>query len=525
MNACRTIRTVVLLLTLLLAGTGEARAQRASCPESPSGDGAESDTTRSILRNSILALHAESDTLWAGPCLSFTTDGGETWLAARADSLRGTRNEVYSLDVEGDVVVAGLRYLTENPRSGRDNLVLAGGGLLISQDGGEAFTYRSPPLDSFADTTASFGELTVPTLLDDDGANSPPYAVDYVPETQTIWLAAGEGGLRRSTDFGETWQRAVLPPDNRFALAPDSTYSFILGAPQPTGNLGNRNHVAYSVSASEDGTVWAGTAAGLNRFTPSDSTWRRFTYDGTTNSLTGDFIRELDRQPKGGALWIASWSTQQEGGTFGITVTRDSGETFQPVKLTERGPNGGVLDFAFRGDTVFAAAQANGLIRSANGGQTWLAERTFGKADAPFVYSVETTPSAVWVGTSLGLYKSTDGGESWRLFQVEVPLDPDEPTPGAPSVEAFAYPNPFSPSIDRRVRIRYDGSAGERAKVRIFDFNMNLVRTLRGECRSDACSIAWDGTDDQGLRVANGPYFYVVEAGGSSAKGKILVLQ
>jgi hypothetical protein len=35
----------------------------------------------------------------------------------------------------------------------------------------------------------------------------------------------------------------------------------------------------------------------------------------------------------------------------------------------------------------------------------------------------------------------------------------------------------------------------------------------------------WDGYDDDGNRVANGVYFYEVDAGGESLTGKILVLE
>jgi hypothetical protein len=120
--------------------------------------------------------------------------------------------------------------------------------------------------------------------------------------------------------------------------------------------------------------------------------------------------------------------------------------------------------------------------------------------------------------------KSADGGGSWRIFRTDVPLHPDEPSETIPDVETYAYPNPFSPRSDRFVRIRFDSSNGGVDEIRIFDFRMSLVRTLRTETGSVGTREAsWDGTDSNGFRVANGVYFYSVDA--DDAWGKIHILE
>jgi hypothetical protein len=54
---------------------------------------------------------------------------------------------------------------------------------------------------------------------------------------------------------------------------------------------------------------------------------------------------------------------------------------------------------------------------------------------------------------------------------------------------------------------------------------MNPIRTLDAPGRSaGANEVSWDGLSDDGLRVANGPYVYVVQAGGRQLSGRILVL-
>jgi flagellar hook assembly protein FlgD len=55
---------------------------------------------------------------------------------------------------------------------------------------------------------------------------------------------------------------------------------------------------------------------------------------------------------------------------------------------------------------------------------------------------------------------------------------------------------------------------------------MNLVRRLIDESQSEGIrEVTWDGTDDGGLRVANGPYFYAVRSGGDTFWGKILIIE
>ena len=53
---------------------------------------------------------------------------------------------------------------------------------------------------------------------------------------------------------------------------------------------------------------------------------------------------------------------------------------------------------------------------------------------------------------------------------------------------------------------------------------MTLVRTVEAPSRpAGANEVSWDGLSDGGLRVANGPYVYVVDAGGRQLSGRVLV--
>lgn len=482
--------------------------------------------TPSILRNSITNLHAEGDSLWVGPFLNLTTDEGATWQVAQTDSLVDSRNRLFSVDVEGSVIWAGLGFSSTSD----GNAVQAAAGFVFSEDGGQTFTYRFPQLDGAGDSTQVYGVSTLSALPVIVPEQSPPFDIDYDPATGTVWVAGWASGIRRSDDQGRTWQRVVLPPDNLDEIQPDVPYDFTV-EPQ-RGGRGWLNHMGFGILVDETGTVWAGTPAGVNRSLDGGVSWKRFSADGTANGLTGSWVISIEEQPVPGRnpVWMATWNAGEAGesGQFGITVTRDGGETFEQVLIGER-----VFDFAFEDDVVYAAGES-GLFVSEDEGRSWNAIRDFNDSSRPDrpvrpdveVFSVAVTSQAVWVGTSDGLVRSTDRGQTWRLFRTEVPLNPEEPTDAVPRVETFAYPNPFSPNADRHVRIRYELEASQSVEIRIFDFGMHLVRTLPEALQFGGIrETIWDGNDDNGLRVANGTYFYSVRYGSETVWGKILVLE
>jgi len=132
--------------------------------------------------------------------------------------------------------------------------------------------------------------------------------------------------------------------------------------------------------------------------------------------------------------------------------------------------------------------------------------------------SVAIIDGAVWAGNADGLVWSRDNGKSWDVFRTAAP-------------GAYAYPSPFSPLIEsgQPLRVHYKPDKAGRVTIKIYDFAMNLVTTLFednpavGEYQD---SPAWDGRNDKGDMVANGVYFFKVEASGGQVEwGKLVVLK
>ena len=140
---------------------------------------------------------------------------------------------------------------------------------------------------------------------------SPPYDIDYDPITGHVWVATWSGGIRRSEDDAQTWQRVVLPPDELDSIDPHSPYDFLV-SPRIGEERGHLNHMGFSVLVDEEGIAWAGTARGVNR--SSDGlAWRRFSTDGTPGSLTGNWVISIEEQPIPGRnpIWMATWNANE----------------------------------------------------------------------------------------------------------------------------------------------------------------------------------------------------------------------
>jgi len=479
-----------------------------------------------ILNNSVANLHVTDDAVWVGPFLNMSTDLGATWYLPDTDSLFGSPNRLFSIDIEGDVIVAGLGRADN---SGGESVQTAAG-FLVSEDGGQTFQYRFPQLDDPAEDTQVYGISTLPALPVIVPQQSPPFDVDVDARNGSIWVAGWASGIRRSDDLGRTWQRVVLPPDDLDQIRPEQPYSFSV-EPRRGGN-GSLNHMGFSILVDDSGTVWAGTAGGLNRSRDGGLSWDKFKADGTSTSLTGDWIISIEEQPSVGTpvIWMATWNTSESGGgtgQFGVTLTRDGGETFEQTLPGER-----VYDFAFDGPRAWVAGDG-GLFHSDNYGRSWNSISDFRDGDNPArriredsdVFSVEYANGVLWVGTSDGLLRSLDGGMTWALFRVDVPLDPDTPGGAVPRVDTYAYPNPYSPGADGFIRIKYDAGAASSATIRIFDFGMNPVREIKETSTSGVTESLWDGRDERGVQVSNGTYFYEVRVGSERSRGKILVIE
>ncbi len=480
--------------------------------------------------NKILAVH---DTVWIGSeqGLGFTLDAGKSWQQLTATQTFGGKG-VSAIAVRNSNFWVATAYSTN-----LDNApIQTGDGLHHSSDGGNTWTFIPQPVDTGKVDTLIYGRNKIPALAITVPQQNVTY--DIALTRSTVWIASWGGMLRKSTDEGKTWQRAILPPDNLNQIAPTDSLNFALSNVTKffSGDTlydkdtlrASLNHVMFSVFASDDSTIWVGTANGINKSTDGGISWWKFNHQNQVNPISGDFVVCITEQRSAAkrVIWAATNNAADPTEQPGVSFSSDGGASWNTALLGEFTHN-----IATKDSIVYVAADG-GLYRSSDFGQSWTPARTIfdpvtlQRFASPVIYGIGLKGDTVWVGGPEGLAYTLDTpaqpfGSIWSVFRTYQPVQA--------SGKTYSFPMPFSPSSEV-VRIHYS-TAGKTVPVsiRIFDFGMQPVKTLlRDASRSGSIEHdeIWDGRDDSNRRVANGVYFYQVQIGGNGTEwGKILVLQ
>ena len=100
------------------------------------------------------------------------------------------------------------------------------------------------------------------------------------------------------------------------------------------------------------------------------------------------------------------------------------------------------------------------------------------------------------------------------------------PVPEGP-LAVSNYPNPFNPSTVITLRFGGDDPYGTRpVDISVYGVDGRLVKDLySGAVSGDSFWVSWDGTDDRGISVSSGLYFYRVISGGNVMNGKMLLMR
>lgn len=223
------------------------------------------------------------------------------------------------------------------------------------------------------------------------------------------------------------------------------------GNAAPSGILGN----GISDILIHNGDVWAASGYGLNLSRDSGKSWQTF----DTKDYTGKGGVAAMAFMDDSTLWISTvfdTTVKNEdllaGG--GLSYTRNRGRTWthlpQPVDSrdeTRYSPTTTVIsnetfDIAFVDSTIWIASFGGGLRRSDDMGRSWKVVTTDGNPFSSFDYvnhrafSLLVENGVLWVGTSGGISKSTDNGQTWQRF---VHDDRDSLTISGNFVVALAY--------------------------------------------------------------------------------------
>ena len=500
----------------------------------------------SIRQNGVSNVLGSGDTLWISPSLNFNVDNSIDWFQPSGiDSITNGDGRIFSMDISGSQVLVGLGFSI----SLDGESIPSGFGFYISNDNGVTWIFQDFPLDENPDPNCDdeipysgdcdiifeYGSREYFRIRNTVRQQSPPYDVQI--QSGVLLAAAWGSGLLRSIDSGNSWEKVILPPSNVSVLSPENQYVWSSEFQNTTINRydarSDLNLLGFGLHIDTNNNVWFGSANGINISTdaltaPTDSiSWKHINFDNSNSGLLGNWIIEIEEDPVTNTIWMTNWVIDASNGEkFGIVSTSDNGDTFRQHLIGEK-----INSIGFKDGAVFAAGE-NGLFISKNNGNSWSkfpqirSANTFLKENAEFL-SVGSTTDRVWIGTDDGLASTDDLGQTWEITRVNFPLSGGNAfDPDAKTVQTYAYPNPFSPSLHDIVRIKYELKESGTVHIRVFDFGMNLVREIENDNYSAGTYEAvWDGVDDYGRKVANAPYIYIIEMPDRTIEGKILVVE
>jgi hypothetical protein len=471
--------------------------------------------------NSVSDIEIRRDSVWvgSGKGLDLTTNGGITWQHF-SNTATFDEKTIAGIGILNNRVAVAVATISKQDGES----LPTGGGLHISLDRGLTWSYRPQSVDAGLVDTILYGINKIPALAITTAVNNITY--DLALTSNAIWTANFAGMLRKKSSDGQTWDSVVvLPPDNLNSISPHDTLKFHLSP--TTGKSGlveNLNHRVFSVYAPNDTVIWVGTAGGINKSTDGGISWRKFSHQNQDSGISGNFVVAIREQKFAGKtiLWAATVNAELPNEVRGVSFTTNDGASWNTTLLGEFAHN-----IAFKDSIVYVVTD-NGAFRSSDRGTSWLRSGTISSGLLRFasdeLFAVGVKGDTVWVGGPEGLAYTIDSpsipfGTTWKIFRTYLPTK-------SPS-ETYAYPVPFSPD-DEVVRIHFNASLDAFVSIRIFDFSMQPVRVVLNKAtgRGPESDEIWDGRDDNGRRVANGPYFYSVRIGdGEPEWGKILVVQ
>jgi photosystem II stability/assembly factor-like uncharacterized protein len=248
-------------------------------------------------------------------------------------------------------------------------------------------------------------------------------AAGVASQPNVFYIGVCNGGVWKSNDFGRTW----------WPIFDD----------QPTGSIG-----AIAVAPSDPNIVYVGSGEGLQRpdLSTGDGMYKSADAGKTWVHLGlggGQQIPQIAVDPRNpDRLFVAvlghPYGPNEERGIYRST---DGGRTFQKVLYKDENTGGSdvAIDPA-NPDTVYAAlwetrqgpwensswdGKNGGIFKSTDGGATWR-QLTQGLADGVTQANLAIAPSdpkriyaSIASGRGTGIYRSDDAGESWTRITTD----------------------------------------------------------------------------------------------------------
>ena len=224
--------------------------------------------------------------------------------------------------------------------------------------------------------------------------------VELVLTDQAFYLAF-ENGIFRSEDGGKTWEAINDGLTGKIESMVAIRNTLHLGSPP----------------------VFAGTDAGLYRLEVGG--WQRLEFPVPAKVIRSVAVTE-ERLYVSVELGWDQINHQKAGReqqrTWWIFRSTDFGNSWEDITPTNAWPIKGRapwVKLVAVGETLLALEQ--GMVRSTDGGGTWLTPQSPGTAFplmSPIYAAATVDENTIYVAGNIGLYRSTNGGQSWDLVNI-----------------------------------------------------------------------------------------------------------
>jgi hypothetical protein len=379
------------------------------------------------------------------------------------------------------------------------------------------------------------------------GSVTPPTVIDY-------WVAALDMEGKSGTSITQTFS-VLTPehPDARVLFADDMGYDVIsgndtssagklyeevldsIGIEYETWSIAEHRGIDASITLyGWDAIIWGG---GMPLFTLPSA------LDSTAEVLDDPIVQYLDN---GGCFFFSAY--RYFSYNFGETTI----ETFSPGywMYDYMGVLVGKKDIGL--DTIFAGIESDPV--SGHWATTpfvikeWFHNQNNDGADAGDITGANTifTGLSTTEASGVKFNNSTNGSKvvflPWPFEAATVASDvlPNGINLMAQVLNWFGItgigetearyvfnlsqssPNPFA----KETNIMYQIPTKSRVSLKIYDITGRFIKTLvNGDRESGSYTVRWDGTNENGIYVPNGIYFYKLQAQKKSAIGKLILMR
>ncbi len=225
--------------------------------------------------------------------------------------------------------------------------------------------------------------------------------VELVLTDQAFYLAF-ENGIFRSEDGGKTWK---------------AINDGLAGKIVSLVAIRNTAHLGAS-------PVFAGTEDGLYRL--EGGGWQRLELPVPAKVIRAVATTENRLYVSVELHWDQvdlQKADREEQRTWWMFRSSDFGNSWEDITPTNAWPIKGRapwIQLVAVGETLLASEMYGGMIRSTDGGGTWLAPQAPGTSFplSPIYAAVTGTENTIYVAGNTGLYRTTNGGESWDLVNI-----------------------------------------------------------------------------------------------------------